>query len=53
MFYFKEHDELTQLNLNIGSYSDLADLGTLDTGTCHPVLSVTFLFIDFQAKYLF
>ena len=47
MFYFKEHDELPQLNLNIGSSSDLADLGTLDTGPCCPVLSVSLFFIDF------
>ena len=53
MFYFKEHDELPQLSLNIGLSSDLADLGTLDTGPCRPVLSVSFFFIDFQAKYLF
>lgn len=52
MFYFKEHDKLPQLNLNIGSSSDLADLGALDTGPCCPVLSVSLFFIDFQAKYL-
>lgn len=41
-FCFKELDELPQSNLNIASNSDLTDLGTLDTGPCRPILSVSY-----------
>ncbi|KAL4127212.1 hypothetical protein QTP88_011403 [Uroleucon formosanum] len=50
MFYFKEHDELPQLSLNIGLSSDLADLGTLDTGPYRPVLS-TYTKTKFGKQY--
>ncbi|KAL4101261.1 hypothetical protein QTP88_021281 [Uroleucon formosanum] len=45
-----EHDELPQLSLNIGLSSDLADLGTLDTGPCRPVLS-TYTKTKFGKQY--
>jgi hypothetical protein len=46
-FYIKECEKSPQSNSNIATYSglSLADLGTLDTGPCRPVLSVSFFLI--------